>query len=330
MAEAERGSGVASAVRRVPQWVGELALIAVFYVAYEFGRGLHQGTQKAANHTAHTLLRWEQAIDLDPEKWLTVSLDKITALAVPASYFYATFHYIITPAVLIWLYRSHHKAYGPARTWLATSTLIGLVIFYLVPTTPPRLLNLGYPDVLDDVKQYGWWGSAGSAPRGLGHLTNQLAAMPSMHFGWALFCGVMIFRHAARRWVRALGVLYPLLTGIVVLSTGNHYLLDLVGGALVMAAGWGVTVLFRRFGQCLYTVLVRRHEERQRADAQFGAAPASTTGTPFAPDDRMRQENRIPPGDRIPRSVPPACAVDGDGSGPSALARADLCDRSVD
>lgn len=285
MAETERKSSLVTAARRVPQWVGELVLVAVLYVAYELGRGFHEGTRQVADHTGRTLLHWEQVLHIDPEKWLTVGLDRITVLAVPAAYFYATFHYIITPAVLIWLYVRHRKAYGPARTWLACSTLIGLIMFYIVPTTPPRLLNLGYPDVMADFSSYGWWGTAGSAPKGLGHLTDQLAAMPSLHFGWSLFCGVMIFRHAARTWVRTLGVLYPLTTALVVLSTGNHYVLDVVAGGLVMAAGWGITVLLGRFGRRLHAVLIRREAERQHAAAQELAAAAT------APDDVMEYDD---------------------------------------
>ena len=46
---------------------------------------------------------------------------------------------------------------------------------------------------------YGWWGGDASAPRGMGGLTNQYAAMPSLHVGWALWCGVMLLRYGGTR-----------------------------------------------------------------------------------------------------------------------------------
>lgn len=85
---------------------------------------------------------------------------------------------------------------------------------------------------------YGWWGGEASAPRGLGGLTNQFAAMPSLHVGWALWCGIALWRHGRRPLVRALGAAYPAVTTLVVMGTANHYFLDAVAGAAVMGAGW--------------------------------------------------------------------------------------------
>jgi hypothetical protein len=81
----------------------------------------------------------------------------------------------------------------------------------------------------------GWWGGDASAPRGLGALTNQLAAMPSLHVGWAVWVAWVVVTHSTRRWVRVLAVAYPIGTTLVVVATANHYLLDAVAGAAVVA-----------------------------------------------------------------------------------------------
>ena len=73
--------------------------------------------------------------------------------------------------------------------------------------------------------------------------------MPSLHVGWALWCGFLIYRYASRTWVRALGVAYPIVTALVVLSTGNHYLFDAIAGALVMVIGGVLAVSFSRLHQ---------------------------------------------------------------------------------
>jgi len=156
-------------------------------------------------------------------------------------------HYVVTPTVLIWMYRKHRAHYGPTRTALVLSTTLGLVGYLLLPTAPPRMLShSGLQDTLADTQSYGWWGGEGSAPRGLGVLTNQFAAMPSLHVGWAIWCGALIAMYARRRWVRALGVGYPVATTIVVMATGNHYLLDAIAGAVTMGAGALLTAAFSR------------------------------------------------------------------------------------
>jgi hypothetical protein len=248
-----RGVGFAPAPARsralsALSWWRELILVAVLYTAYEFTRGLHQGGLDTALANGRVILHWEQVAHLDPEHFLNQTLDHMTWLAVLSSYFYSTMHYLVTPAVLIWMYRRHSEHYRFARTALAFATISALVGFYLVPTAPPRLLSgSGIEDTLEDVSRWGWWSGDGSVPRGLGGLSNQFAAMPSLHVGWALWSGVLLALYASRRWVRVVGALYPVVTSLVVMATGNHYLLDVVAGAAVI--GWGalLAVLFDRW-----------------------------------------------------------------------------------
>jgi hypothetical protein len=167
-------------------------------------------------------------------------------VAVASGYFYATLHFVVTPAVLIYLYRRRPDTYRSARTALVLATAAALVGYFLFPTAPPRLLSgSGFTDTMATVSNWGWWGHEGSAPRGLGGLTNQLAAMPSLHVGWALWSGWCLARYARARKVRVLGAVYPLLTTLVVMSTANHYLVDAVAGSLVVITGWMLVVAAR-------------------------------------------------------------------------------------
>ena len=100
-------------------------------------------------------------------------------------------------------------------------------------------------DTLADVHQWGWWSGRTSAPHGLGSLANEFAAMPSLHVAWALWAGCLIARHARRRAVRIAGLAYPMLTGLVVMSTGNHYLLDVLAGAAVISVAAAIATLAR-------------------------------------------------------------------------------------
>ncbi|MFF5917708.1 phosphatase PAP2 family protein [Streptomyces flavochromogenes] len=224
---------------RKPCWWAELALIAVVYAAYSGGRLLVRGDEAAAVEHGLAILRLERLLGIDAEHPLNRLFTDVPALGIPADFAYASLHYLVTPAILIWLFRRRPAHYRAARTWLMLSTLLGLVGFTLLPTCPPRLLDpaYGFTDTMEYFSAYGWWGGEASAPRGLGGLTNQYAAMPSLHVGWALWCGVMLWRYGRTPVTKALGVAYPLVTTVVVMGTANHYLLDAVAGAAVMGAG---------------------------------------------------------------------------------------------
>lgn len=262
-AGASRPSRFAVPLSRVPLWLREVLLVAALYGFYELVRGLQHQAPAIAFRNGRDILAWERGLDIDPESWLTHALVHVTPLAVPCAYFYSTAHYLITPIVLVWMYRCHRRQYRTARTALAISTMAALVLFWLVPTAPPRLLRGAHvPDALFDLRRFGWWGGDGSVPRGLGGITNQLAAMPSLHVGWALWSGFLLALYCRNRFVRVLGVLYPLLTTFVVLATGNHYVLDVIVGVAVMAFGAAGAVLARRGVRTLRSV------QRRRAAAQ--------------------------------------------------------------
>jgi hypothetical protein len=233
-------------------------LVVIVYAAYTGTRGLLNGDIGSADSTGHTLLRWERSAHLAPEHALNQLAGHLPALAVAASYFYATLHYVVTPVVLVWMYRRHPGGYRAARTTLLATTVIGLAGFWLLPTTPPRLLpGGGFQDTLAAVSGWGWWGGQASAPRGLGGLTNQYAAMPSLHVGWALWSGWLLARHARRRSVRAAGRLYPVLTVLVVMATANHYLLDAVAGIAILALAAGIVAFIPRQARLVRETLRR-------------------------------------------------------------------------
>jgi PAP2 superfamily protein len=214
----------------------EVLLLGVVYGLYTVTRANSAGGANEAVANANRVLRAEHVVGLAPERWLNHAVSTRPLLAVPADYAYATWHYAVTLGVLIWLWRAHPTAYLPARRTLTAATLLGLVGFATVPLAPPRML----PGFIDTMARYGndgWWGSAASAPKGLGSVTNQFAAMPSLHVAWAIWCAWMVARLAQRAWVRRLAVTYPVLVVLVVLSIGNHYLLDAAAGLAVLLAG---------------------------------------------------------------------------------------------
>jgi hypothetical protein len=212
----------------------ELALLALLYVGYSAARLLADGDVARAVANAHDLLRLESVLHLDVERRANHLLTGVPGLALVASYWYSALHYVITPAVLLWVYRRHALGYRRVRNALVLATATGLAGFVLLPMAPPRMLP-GYVDVLASTSGSGWWGSDASAPKGLGGLTNELAAMPSLHVGWALWCAWVVFLCTRNRWLRVAATVYAASTALVVVGTANHYVLDAVGGAVVVA-----------------------------------------------------------------------------------------------
>ncbi|AWZ09744.1 MULTISPECIES: phosphatase PAP2 family protein [unclassified Streptomyces] len=226
--------------RQPPRWWAELLLLGLVYGAYSGGRLLARGDVRLAVDHGLAILRLEELLGMDFERPLNRIFTHHAALGIPADFVYASLHYLVTPAVLVWLYRRRPQQYRFARSWLMISTLLGLIGFALVPTCPPRLLegSYGFVDTMARYSGYGWWGGEASAPRGLGSFTNQFAAMPSLHVGWALWCGILLWRLGRGPLVRALGAAYPAVTTVVVMGTANHYFLDAVAGAAVMGIGF--------------------------------------------------------------------------------------------
>lgn len=216
----------------------ELGLLAGVYVLYDVSRFLVAGHHGTALIRGAGLLHLEQTLNIAWEQAINRFVSANAVLAVMADYAYAGLHYVVTPVVLVWMWRRHHCAYPRARTVLLLTTLAGLAAFAAVPVAPPRMLP-GFVDTMARFSGVGWWGADASAPRGFGGLTNQFAAMPSLHVAWALWCGWQLVQHGHNAAVTIIGVLYPLLITIVVIATGNHYLLDAVAGLVVVLLAIG-------------------------------------------------------------------------------------------
>jgi hypothetical protein len=214
--------------------------------------------------TAYTLIRAAQGTDVgaaldhargiaEAERWLFAHLELplnkwlagAAVVAVPACYFYAVFHYVATPVVLYRSWRIGGWVYRRGYWSIVLASAIALFVYAQYPVAPPRLVaELGTVDIMREFAEYGWWGEAASAPRAIGDATNQYAAMPSLHFGWSLWCGIQMWSFGGRWW-RVAAVVYPALQVLVVVATANHFTLDVVGGAACVLAAVGAVTLVR-------------------------------------------------------------------------------------
>lgn len=208
-------------------WVLELSSIALGYAAYAVIRVLAPHQQAASFAHAGQVEDVESALGVFVELDANAFLAQHAWLSTCAGYYYATLHFIVTPLLLIWLWRRRQASYAPLRSALVLATGIALVVYAAWPLAPPRFALDGAED---SVIANPLLGHAG---HGVSGLVNEFAAMPSMHVGWALWCAVAVVTATSTRW-RQLAWLYPVMTTLDVVATANHYWLDAVAGAVVV------------------------------------------------------------------------------------------------
>jgi hypothetical protein len=234
----ERGAAAGRRVRlgllapagRTRLWMEALVVIWLCWV-YDAISNLAPLRLHAALAHGEDALRLERALHLDPELALNHWLAAHHTLGLIASDYYDNAHFAVTLGLLGWLWYRRPDIYRPLRNILVLINVLGFIVFWLYPMAPPRMLaGLGFQDIVATTHAFGSWHTGA-----LASAANQLAAMPSLHLAWATWCALVLWRLSARRSVRVMAVLYPCLTAVVVLATGNHYLTDVVAGVATTA-----------------------------------------------------------------------------------------------
>ena len=227
-------------------WWVEILSILVFYFVYSAIRNSNKaGTEHARNNAEH-IIRWQRALWMYHEETLQDWAQHFKPIIIAANYFYGSLHFVVTIAAGIYLFRKFSDDYPRYRNTLAIATLLALIGFKLFPLMPPRLLDESYGFV-DTLAKYPTFWSFNSGA--VSKISNQYAAMPSVHVCWATWCALVFAPRVKHRWARVLAILYPILTVVVIVVTANHFVLDAAGGLIVLAVGWFLANRFTRAGR---------------------------------------------------------------------------------
>jgi hypothetical protein len=231
-------------VTRSRWWVEALVVVWLCWI-YDATTNLAPLRLHLALAHAEGVLSLERALHIDPELTLDHWLDGHRTLGLLVSDYYDNAHFIVTLGLLGWLWWRRADIYRPLRNSLVLVNLLGFVVFWRYPVAPPRMLS-GFTDVVASTHAFGSWHSGSLASH-----ANELAAMPSLHIAWAAWCALAVWRMTERAWLRALAILHTCLTAVAVIATGNHFVLDIVGGVAVLALSvalvaaaerlWGLT-----------------------------------------------------------------------------------------
>jgi hypothetical protein len=226
--------------RTRPAPLRELALIAVLWVTYSLGRFAADGHVDTAMANANRVWDLERLLRLPGEDGLQHLLLRAGSLVEAANSYYAYVHFPATISFLLWVYLRRPADYRPVRNTIVLLTGAALAVHLIFPLAPPRML--AETGLVDTGHLFGpsVYGSPATDS-----VTNQYAAMPSLHVGWSLLVAVTLIALTRGRW-RLLWLAHPLLTLLVVIGTANHYWLDAAVAAALLAGALRVTGLGRR------------------------------------------------------------------------------------
>ncbi|MFD7028850.1 bifunctional glycosyltransferase 87/phosphatase PAP2 family protein [Streptomyces sp. NPDC059917] len=271
-----------------PNLLLELLLIRVGYSLYSHIRAAAPTSRSLAEGNGTQILSMERALGIDIEHAVNHAVVSVRWLEAFFNFYYTSFHFVVPLTILAVLYWRRPADYRWARASLGLATVLALVGFWLYPLAPPRLMpGLGFIDTVHGVQdlanpQYG----------AMTAISNQYAAMPSLHFGWSLWCGIVIVTLAPKGWQKVLGAMHPLITVCAIIATANHWVLDAVGGAVVVSAGFGLVYLLSgpRGAAVPAGVAVPRPRvpERGAAGAAAAAAAAAAGDGDRAAGERSR------------------------------------------
>ena len=232
------GSTTAERVELKLVWWREVLLVALFYAVYSAIRDIRgtkpvSAAQALAN--AKIIISFERDIGVFVEQHIQHFFMQSRFIIEAFDVWYGTTHFLITGGLLLVLFYKFPDRYRIWRDTLAILTALALIGFAVFPMMPPRLLPASYGFV-DTLRVVGGLWNFNSGP--MNDLSNQYAAMPSLHFAWALWCGLALAAMFKTRRARMLAYCYPAVTVVCVIVTANHLFSDVAAGAAITVIGY--------------------------------------------------------------------------------------------
>jgi hypothetical protein len=227
----------APASRTSRDWLRQAVLYAAAYAAYGASRWLFIGDRATAVGHAHAIAALEGRLGVAVEAAVQRAL-RGTAAMWPLDQAYLAAQVLVVPCTLAWLYRRHRAAYRRLRDTVLAAWLISLPVVWLFPVAPPRLAE---PGVIDTITRHTTRHTGLALDSRLAtSLYNPLAAMPSLHCGFAFAVSVTLAPTVSGRCARVLALGWAPVIFLAVVATGNHFLADIVAGVAVALLGLAV------------------------------------------------------------------------------------------
>ncbi len=247
---------------RTTPWAGftaQFVLVTAAALLYFGVRTATKGAEAAAFKNAQALLRFERRVGIDIENWAQDQILGNTSVVTFFNWVYIWLHWPVVIGAFLWLYRYNKRGYVLFRNAIIVSGAIGLIFFITYPVAPPRFLD-GFSDTDAELSTSYKYLQPPS-------IVNKFAAMPSLHVGWNLLVGIVLFKAIRHATLRYLPLVSPVLMTMSVVLTANHYVVDvLVGVAVALIGLWGAKHL---------TDWTERRAQRHRSQPERDLADAA-------------------------------------------------------
>ena len=228
--------------RPVFRHVFEIGLVALAFLLYFLVRGSVVDRHALALSNANEIIDLEQSLGIywEPRLQEWIIDNEIMVRVMNFIYFWLDFPLIV--AVGLFMYFRHRHEYTVARDSMLISGAIALVLYQLYPVMPPRLLPgteyVGTVEQFDDLNYQA---------QSLQAFVNPYAALPSLHYGWAMILGGAMFVTFRNPLLKAIGLSLPALQLAAIVFTANHYIIDAFAGVVVCLVGVGLALAAQRW-----------------------------------------------------------------------------------
>lgn len=213
------------------EWPRQVALYGAAYLLYSAARWVSVGDPGVATRHAHWVVHLERAARLNVELAVQRSLTG-TPFMWLLNHVYVMAQLVVVPGALVWLYRRDRGTYRVLRNTVLGTWLVALPVYAAFPVAPPRLAHIGMVDTISKHTGIALNSSMTTA------FYNPLAAVPSLHVGFAFAVGIALAAASHRRWSRVLWLAWGPLVTLTVIATGNHFVFDVIAGLCATALGY--------------------------------------------------------------------------------------------
>jgi PAP2 superfamily len=272
--------------------VRELVVVVALLLVYKYGRFLVKDHVATALRHAHEVIGFERSLGVFSEARFQDLVASSAAVARFLNVYYLVAHVAVTAAVFVWLYVRHPESYRRFRNVMIVITVAGLIGHMAFPLAPPRMFpRLGF---IDTARVFGpaSYGS-GSPYKGF---ADRFAAMPSLHFGWALVVAWAAIIASPSRW-RYTVIAHPVITLAAIVLTANHYWLDAVVATFLFALALAFDHSWerRRARHLSATVAVAARARSPRSPRARSWRASPSTWRPRAPREPVTSSARCAP-----------------------------------
>jgi membrane-associated phospholipid phosphatase len=215
------------------------ALLGLYWLYSSIRWLIARDSPYEAFDNAYKLIRLESDLGIFHEptiqSWL---IEHARTVVHIANEFYTIGYFPVLILCGVLLYRFAPDRFQTFKLTFLLGLGFALICFSVFPLAPPRMLpGFGFVDTQQA------FGSSLYNRKSVLSFYNPYAAMPSLHFGWTLLVGIMAYDFQ-RRIFKIIGVLYPSAMALVIVTTGHHYFLDILGGGIVVGLAYALVKAF--------------------------------------------------------------------------------------